>query len=120
MSRHLDRDEMLGFVRSLDPALQQMIAIRESRPFLGSVDAAVLASLTAGGAAVAVSLINGLFLLWSQNLARRQTKASAPEKPVVVVRTPSVTINVRSQQDVPTESEIDGDIILEIRLNAET
>ena len=121
LTRHLDRDEILDLVHSLDPALSQNVRFRESQPFLGSVEAAVLASLTAGGTAIVVALINGLFLLWSQRLARSQpAKAPQRAKPLVVVRTPRLMIHIRSAMDVPGEKDLGEERVLEIRLQVET
>jgi hypothetical protein len=126
VTRHLSREEILGLVQSLDPALAGNARFRVQPAFGGSMETAVLVSLIGEGTAVAVALINGLFLLWSQRLAAERAKSSEKprekprERPLVVVRTPRLTINIRSPADLPDEKELGADPLLEIRLDVET
>ena len=121
VTRHLDSDDLFKLVQSLNPTLMENVKFREAQPaFLAPLDSSVLASLISGGAAVVVALINGLFLLWIQKHSKSQAKESTKhEKPVLIVRTDRMTINIRTQEDLPDEDEIDRDHVLEIRLDVQ-
>lgn len=121
VTRHLDSDDLFELVQSLNPTLMENVKFREAQPaFLAPLDSSVLASLISGGAAVVVALINGLFLLWIQKHSKSQAKESTKhEKPVLIVRTDRMTINIRTQEDLPDEDEIDRDRVLEIRLDVQ-
>ena len=115
----LNNDNLSELIQPLSTNFSGTVKFREAQPgFLGPLDSVVLASIISGGAAVAVSLIKGLFLLWNQKLVRSQTIDSAKqEKPVVILKTSRMTINIRSEEDLPTEGEIGEDQILELRLD---
>jgi hypothetical protein len=109
----LDEDSLFELVQSLD----NYVSVNEVRfhhppkSFSASPDAAVLASLITGGVAILTTLINGLFLLWSKRVDKKN------QEHILILRTSRNTLTISSEEDLPTPEEIKNDHVIEIRLD---
>lgn len=113
ITSHLDEDSLFKLVQSLDKYVpgNEVKFHRPARSFSASLDAAVFASLITGGVAILTTLINGLFLLWSKKVDKKN------QKHIIILRMSRNTLKISSEEDLPTPEEIKKDQVIEIRLD---
>ena len=115
VARHLDEDTLLGACKSIEIPEPGKVEFHTDRENLGGgVDAAILVSVIAGGAATVTAVINGLFLLLQQRIANKSASKEAPRG--LVVKMTKKTIRIQHEAHLIRQEELEDDSVLEIRL----